>query len=299
MKVVVITGANGGLGKALSLQFALQNYRVFMVARNLEKGRVAQKQVISLSKNPNVELLQLDLSSFISFNKFAKNMKKKLAKQKISILINNAGLLSRDQKTKQEQQMWKVNFLGTSLFTLFLLPLFKQSGRIYNIVSLTYRFGKVPSSLNKQLCSPPPSRSFFLLAYADSKLANFLFVRALSNEFRMKNKSLSIYAIDPGVINSNMISMNAWFDVLADKLFRPWLQTTEIAAQKVLAIINDTNLEKEHGELLKRKLLYQDKKTSQNKILSLPRKIHKQIKKNTTERKILLCLQDLLKSLKD
>lgn len=291
MNIVVITGANGGLGKALSMQFALQNYQIFMLVRNLEKGKIAQQEVKALSKNPNIELLQLDLSSFASLKSFAKNIETKLANQKISILINNAGVLSRDKTINKEQTMWKVNFLGTSLLTLLLLPFLKKDGKIYNIVSLTYRFGKIPVRFLDKLCSSPIKRNFFLFAYADSKLANFLFVRSLAKEFRAQNKLLSIYAIDPGVINSNMITMNLWFDVLADKIFRPWIQTTKVAAQKVFFIVNNVNPPKENGKLLKRSLC---PKKQQNKILNLSQKSERIITKNAVEENMLSCLQNLL-----
>lgn len=55
-KIVVITGANSGIGKAAAIKFASEGYTVVMACRNLEKGKSAKQEIIESSKNPHVDL---------------------------------------------------------------------------------------------------------------------------------------------------------------------------------------------------------------------------------------------------
>src|SRR6266699_892414 len=65
-KVVMITGANSGIGKAASLALAKMGARVVMVTRNKEKGEAAKSEIIRESQNGSVDLLLADLSSLES-----------------------------------------------------------------------------------------------------------------------------------------------------------------------------------------------------------------------------------------
>lgn len=63
-KVVIITGANSGIGKAAAIKFAQEGYSVLMACRCLDKGKKVQQDITNLTKNNNVDLFELDISSF-------------------------------------------------------------------------------------------------------------------------------------------------------------------------------------------------------------------------------------------
>ena len=95
-KIVVITGANSGIGKAAAIRFANERYTVVMACRNLERSKTAQQEIIEATKNPHVDLLQLDISSFESIHQFSTVLKDKYPK--LDILIHNAAYLNHGEK---------------------------------------------------------------------------------------------------------------------------------------------------------------------------------------------------------
>ena len=98
-----------------------------------------------------------------------------------------------------------------------------------NMVSLTCRFVSVsPESLS------PGTMDFSRLGtYARAKLALLYFSLALSRRY----PSLKVNVADPGIVNSNMITMGKWFDPLADVLFRSFCKLPQNGALPALAAL--------------------------------------------------------------
>lgn len=61
-KIVLITGANTGMGKITALELAKMGAQIVMVCRNKATGEAAQKEIRSKSKNQQVDLFICDLS---------------------------------------------------------------------------------------------------------------------------------------------------------------------------------------------------------------------------------------------
>lgn len=94
-RIVLITGANSGIGKAAAHRFAAEGYRVVMACRNMTISEAARKEVIAASRNNEVDLLELDVSSFHSIRTFCSAFKAKYAK--LDILIHNAAFMSHGE----------------------------------------------------------------------------------------------------------------------------------------------------------------------------------------------------------
>lgn len=62
-------------------------------------------------------------------------------------------------------------------------------------------------------------------AYPDSKLAVLMFTTELAR--RVHGRSIVVNAVDPGVVNTGMITMHRWYDPLADIFFRPFIKSPE------------------------------------------------------------------------
>jgi len=92
-KVVIITGANRGIGKEAAKEIAKLNAKVYMACRSLDSANEAKEEIIKETKNEKVFVLELDLASVDSINKFVDSFKNK--ESKLDILINNAGISSR------------------------------------------------------------------------------------------------------------------------------------------------------------------------------------------------------------
>ncbi|MBL4867454.1 MAG: SDR family NAD(P)-dependent oxidoreductase [Pseudomonadales bacterium] len=111
-KIIVITGANSGIGKATAIALAKQGARIIMACRDAERANAAIIEVLSASPNQTVEIMPLDLASIDSINAFAERFQKKY--DRLDVLINNAGLVPiKKELTKDgfEMQMG-VNHIG-------------------------------------------------------------------------------------------------------------------------------------------------------------------------------------------
>src|SRR5207302_5631717 len=115
-RVVMITGANSGIGKAASLALAKMGANVIMVARNQEKGEDARSEIVKESQNNSVDLLVADLSSLESVRKLATDFQKKYSK--LHVLVNNAGLFNQRRMVTHDgyDNTFTTNYFAPYLF---------------------------------------------------------------------------------------------------------------------------------------------------------------------------------------
>ncbi len=89
-KIILITGANSGLGKQSSLELAKHNpAQIWMAARSPEKGNEAIADVKQQVPGAAVTFLELDLSSFDSIKRAAETVI--ASSPRLDILMLNAG----------------------------------------------------------------------------------------------------------------------------------------------------------------------------------------------------------------
>lgn len=70
-KIVVITGANTGIGKETGLDLAKRGGKIYLACRDMKKAEDARKEIVAKTGNQNVFTKKLDLSSFDSIREFA------------------------------------------------------------------------------------------------------------------------------------------------------------------------------------------------------------------------------------
>ena len=152
--------------------------------------------------------------------------------QRIDVLLNNAGTMNGTFGLTADgfEQTVGVNCVGTAALTLALLPLMHPGSRIVNTLSCTYRIGRVDG----RLFEPDPERYARFRAYGTSKLALLLF--SLELRERVARQGIGVFAADPGIVDTNMITMHRWFDPIADLLFRPLIKTPEQGAETALQL---------------------------------------------------------------
>ncbi len=88
----VITGANSGIGYESALFFASKKARVFLCARNHQKGQIAQDAILAVYPQAKIDLVSLDLADFSSIKTAAQTILNKT--QRIDVLLNNAGIMA-------------------------------------------------------------------------------------------------------------------------------------------------------------------------------------------------------------
>ncbi|REK77593.1 SDR family NAD(P)-dependent oxidoreductase [Paenibacillus paeoniae] len=120
--IVVITGANSGIGKAAAHKFAAEGYRVVMACRNLAISKPVQQEIMSISGNQTVDLLELDVSSFDSIRAFCAVFKATYSK--LDILIHNAAYLSHGEtEYRLSSEHVELSFATNAYGPLYMIEL--------------------------------------------------------------------------------------------------------------------------------------------------------------------------------
>ena len=136
-KIVLVTGASKGIGKAITDFFASNKATVIMTYNtNLESSNKTKDELIS-KYNVNIINYHLDLSSEDSINDLYKEIKEKYGH--LDILVNNASLSldnEMDELTKEDfMKVLEVNTVGTFLMIKYMSKLMNSNDYIFNISS--------------------------------------------------------------------------------------------------------------------------------------------------------------------
>lgn len=229
-KVVVITGANTGIGKETARELSKRGAEVVLACRDLNKAAEAAEEISKETGNV-VTTLKLDLASMKSIRSAAEELIER--HPEIHILINNAGIMTCPQwKTDDGFEMqFGVNHLGSFLWTLLLLNNIKRAApsRIVNLSSVAHTRGKMYFDDLMLTKNYTPIRS-----YCQSKLANVLFTQELAR--RLEGSGVSVFAVHPGAVQTELArhineSMNACVDGTLHFFGRYFFKTPEMGAQ--------------------------------------------------------------------
>lgn len=233
-KTAIITGADGGMGTEITKAVAKAGYTVYMICYTSEKGENKKEQIIQETGNSNIHVVKTDLSSMQSVINATKIIMSHT--NSIELLMNNAGTMCTHfmQTSDGFERTVAVNYLSHFLLTLKLLPLMHKGSRIVNMISCTYKIGKIDT------CFFTNGRkgSFWRIPiYSNSKLALWLFTRELS--LRTRNDGIIVNAADPGIVSTDIIRMQMWFDPITDIIFRPCIRTPKQGAQTAIHLLLD------------------------------------------------------------
>ena len=197
-KTVIITGANGGIGKETAVDLARRNARVIM--SDIEGGEETAVDVRKRSGNDNVVFHHLNLASFSSIRQFAARILEE--EPQLDVLINNAGISSCPYRKTEDgfEMQFGVNHLGHFLLTNLLLERLKEtpSARIVVVSSIAHRYGNIKFH---DLNSEKSYNKFG--AYYQSKLANVLFTRSLAK--RLEGTNVTVNALHPGFVRTGIV----------------------------------------------------------------------------------------------
>lgn len=134
-KVVVITGASSGIGKALAEKYAAEGWKLVLAARRIERLRLLEENI----KNTEV----LSIKTDIAVEEDCKNLIEQAVERfgKINVLINNAGISMRAIFENVElsvlRRMMDVNYWGTVYCSKYALPyLLESKGSLVGVISI-------------------------------------------------------------------------------------------------------------------------------------------------------------------
>jgi retinol dehydrogenase-14 len=198
-KVVMVSGANAGMGKEISLGLAGLGAKLVMVSRDRARGAAARSDVQQQTGNPDVELMIADLSSQQSIRQLVKEFQ--ADHDRLHVLVNNAGMSAprRTETVDGLETVIATNHLGPFLLTNLLLPVLTASApaRIVTVSSGAQAMGKIDfDDLQSE-------RSYGeIRVYNASKLANILFTYELAR--RIEGSGVTACAVEPGFVKTNL-----------------------------------------------------------------------------------------------
>ncbi|MBV9940497.1 MAG: SDR family NAD(P)-dependent oxidoreductase [Solirubrobacterales bacterium] len=196
-KVVVVTGASGGLGLETAKQLASRGAEVVMICRNRARGEEARSQVAHVATGRPPVLMLADLSVQADVRSVTDEVRGRY--DRVDILINNAGSAfnQREQSADGIELTWATNHIAPFLLTELLLPLVvaAPAGRVVTVASEIYSKKLDPENLQGE------RKYSYFGAYRASKLGNVLFTRELAR--RIKDSGVTAVAVSPGPARTN------------------------------------------------------------------------------------------------
>ena len=199
-KLAVVTGASSGLGVETCRVLAVAGATVIMVARNEEKLRAAEQELLREQPGAKLHTQCMDLADLASVRNAAAEIL--LNHSRIQLLINNAGVMACPLlRTEQGFEMqFGTNHLGHFLFTGLLAPALMEGapGRVVNLSSAGHKFAR----FDFDDYSYKHRKYEKWQAYGESKTANVLF--SIGLDLRLSERGVRAFAVHPGAIMTNL-----------------------------------------------------------------------------------------------
>jgi NAD(P)-dependent dehydrogenase (short-subunit alcohol dehydrogenase family) len=198
-KVAVVTGSNSGIGQETAVGLAAMGMTTVLACRNPENAEAAATEVRERAASQAVHVVALDLSDLASVTACADQIMERWGR--LDVLVNNAGGIwsKREESVQGFEQTFAVNHLGHFALTVALLDRLRASApsRIVNLTSVMHHAAVLGMRWD-DLNARRHYTSF--VAYAQSKLANILFTRALAA--RLDGSGVTANAVHPGPVRS-------------------------------------------------------------------------------------------------
>ena len=215
-KIVLVTGANKGIGFGIAKHLGKSGWQVVIGARD---ERRAEKAIGEL-KSEGIDVLgwvNIELRNLANIEQAAKEITERYPG--LSLLVNNAGIPgdmsvnSEHTELSDIKETLDVNFIGTFVLTKALMPLLtKNEGRIANVT--------VPSEI---------SPYWHPLAYVASKAAQNAMMGVMAIEMQQNNTPLEVFSVHPGPTTTD----------LNGNMALPGFHDIETVGQKFAELIND------------------------------------------------------------
>lgn len=230
-KVILVTGANSGIGFEAAREFARKGAQTILACRNMDKARTALAELQKELPQAKAEIMELDLASLKSVRQFAERFKAKY--DQLDVLVNNAGIMMVPYGTTEDgfERQLGTNHLGHFALTglLFDLLLNTPGARVVNVSSGAHRFGEMDFDNlmfeNQDAYTP-------MKAYGRSKLANLLFTYELQRRFEALGAKTMATAAHPGISETNLANhmVPGWVMPVARPLFALMMQSAAMGA---------------------------------------------------------------------
>ncbi len=190
--LVLITGANRGIGLEFTKQYAAEGWKVLACCRQPQSAVALQALAAAHS---NVEILALDVADFKQIDALALQLKGTA----IDVLINNAGVYPSSSFGDVDYNDWAEGFKINSMAPLKMAEAFVQHvtrSQLKKIATLSSKMGSLDDNTSGDSYS-----------YRSSKVAVNMVMKSLSID--LKPYGISVVTLHPGWVQTDMGGQNA------------------------------------------------------------------------------------------
>lgn len=252
-QIALVTGANTGIGLETSRMLATAGATVVLACRNRAKAESAAEAIRKTVPNAHLEIEDLDLSSPSSIRActvaFGSRSGTATAPRALHMLVLNGGVMGAAQASPETH--FFVNHVGHALLALLLLPHLIAAGSPGARVVLVSSLTSVVSDLRWEDLDFQGRQYNWMTAYANSKLAMLLFMKALVR--RLGNAPIAVNAVHPGEATSdvarNLGKIWMWLHQNVGQLF---LLSTAESARTSVYVAGAKELASETGKIFHR-----------------------------------------------
>jgi len=198
-QVVIITGANSGIGYETTKGLAAMGAHVVMVCRDAGRCGEARRSIEAAVPGGSLETMLCDLASQADVRRFAAEFK--ASHDRLDVLYNNAGGIPNVRKETVDGIEWQlaVNHLAPFLLSHLLMDVLQASvpSHVVTTTSGMYPRGKVDmDDLQARRRYKPMNR------YASTKLMNIMFTRSLAK--RLVGTGVRANCLSPGFVDTGL-----------------------------------------------------------------------------------------------
>lgn len=242
-KVIIVTGANSGIGFEAAKEFARKGAQTILACRSMDKAQAALNQILAEIPDAPAEIMPLDLASLASVRQFAADFGAKY--DRLDVLVNNAGIMMVPYGTTEDgfERQLGTNHLGHFALTglLFDLLINTPGARVVNVSSNGHRFGEMDFD---NLMFADGEGYSPMGAYGRSKLANLLFTYELQRRFDQLGSNALALAAHPGISQTNLAAhmIDRWYFKPLMPLMSLMLQSAAMGALPTLRAAVDPNV---------------------------------------------------------
>lgn len=267
-KLVIVTGANAGLGFATTLPLVRNGAHVILACRDATRGQDAAQKIRDILKEEQqeeneyatqqqprqgrtagvAEYMHLDVGSLASIHAFAQEFTSKY--DRLDILVLNAGVKAVKHSTTVDgfEAQFGINHLGHFALASLLFTSLRRSAaaRVVTVSSISHHGCAV--DFNNLNAAPPNYAA--MDAYRTSKLCNLLFAYELDRRLKVAGiTNVVSVPCHPGVTESNLLPnlLENYDSVLVRSVIKfvhslPWAQSNAMGALCILCAATDPSV---------------------------------------------------------
>ena len=230
-KVMIVTGANSGVGYEAAKEFARNGAQTVLACRNMDKAQAALAEIQAEIPDAPAEIMPLNLASLASVEQFAAEFKAKY--ERLDVLVNNAGIMMVPYQMTEDgfESQFGTNHLGHFALTGLLSGLLLETpgSRVVNVSSNGHHGGSMDFD---NLMYEGGSAYEAQEAYGRSKLANILFTYELQRRYEAAGADALAVAAHPGISNTHLADhmLDKWYFKMGRPLMGLVLQSAAMGA---------------------------------------------------------------------